>query len=127
MRHVPALVIFAMSCATIAAGEDRPLQAIDRPAISGEKRCLPYFAVTTFGGAAPEQIIFAYQGADGNIKRDTVPKSRTLVQVSEKQTPTYATIPVDGQSGALFRLSQDEYEKARECLPEPKPESKSAR
>ena|SRR5579863_138795 len=127
MRHALAHVTFAMSCTIIAAAEERPLQAIDRPSISGEKRCLPYFATTTFGGAAAEQIVFAYQGQDGNIKRDTVPKSRAFVQLTEKQAATYETIAVDGQSGALFRLNQGEYEKARECLPEPKPESKSAR
>ncbi len=121
-----ALVILTTSCTKIAAAEERPLQPIDRPAISGEKRCLPYFAATTFGGATAEQIVFAYQSPDGNIKRDTIPKARTVVRVMDTQTPSYEHIVVDGQSGALFRLSQSEYEKARDCLPEPKPGTNAA-
>src|SRR5262249_7923491 len=127
MRQLLALVILTTSCTKIAAAEERPLQPIDRPAIPGEKRCLPYFAQTTFGGATAEQIIFAYQSADGNVKRDTIPKTRTVVRVTDKQTPTYENIVVDGQSGALFRLPQNEYEKARDCLPEPKPGTNAAR
>ena len=121
MRQALPLVTFTMSCTIIATAEERPLQPIDRPAISGEKRCLPFFATTTFGGATAEQIIFAYQASDGGVKRDTIPKTRTLVRLTEKQTPTYENTAVDGQSGALFRLNQTEYEKARDCLPEPKP------
>lgn len=109
-----------MSCTIIAAAQERPLQPIDRPVISGEKRCLPFFATTTFNGATAEQIIFAYQASDGSLKRDTIPKTRTLVRLTEKQTTTYEKIDVGGQSGALFRLNQSEYEKARDCLPEPR-------
>ncbi len=113
-----------MGCAILCAAEERPLQPIDRPAFSGEKRCLPFFATTTFGGATAEQIVFTYQLTDGSVKRDTIPKTRTVVRLAEKQTPTYENVPVDGQSGALFRLNQTEYEKARGCLPEPTPEPK---
>lgn len=127
MRQALQLVTLTMSCAIIATAEERPLQPIDRPSISGEKRCLPFFTSTTFGGATPEQIIFAYRASDGNIKRDTIPKTRTLVQLTEKQTPTYENMAVDGQSRALFRLNQSEYEKARDCLPAPTPEPKAAR
>ena len=126
MRQVLPLVTLAMICPIIATAEERPLQPIDRPAISGEKRCLPFFVTTTFGGAAEEQIIFAYQASGGDIKRDTIPKARTLVRLTEKQTPTYENVAVDGQSGALFRLNQTEYEKARDCLPAPKPEPRAA-
>jgi hypothetical protein len=87
---------------------------------------LPFFATTTFGGATAEQIIFAYQASGGNMKGDTIPKTRTLVRLTTEQTPTYENIAVDGQSGALFRLNQAEYEKARDCLPAPKPEPKAA-
>ena len=125
MRQALRVVTLAMSCMIIATAEERPLQPIDRPVISGEKRCLPFFVATTFGGAAEEQIIFAYQASGGDIKRDTIPKTRTLVRLTEKQTPTYESVAVDGQIGALFRLNQTEYEKAHDCLPEPKPEPKA--
>ena len=128
MRQALRVVILTMTCMIIAKAEEHRLQPIDRPAISGEKRCLPFFATTTFGGAAAEQIIFAYQASDGGIKRDTIPKTRTLVRLNEKPTPTYENIAVDGRSGVLFRLNQTEYEKARDCLPEakPEPEARSA-
>jgi hypothetical protein len=126
MRQALPLVTLTMSCTIIATAEERPLQPIDRPVISGEKRCLPFFATTTFGGATAEQIIFAYQASGGNMKGDTIPKTRTLVRLTTEQTPTYENIAVDGQSGALFRLNQAEYEKARDCLPAPKPEPKAA-
>jgi hypothetical protein len=125
MRQALPVVTLTMSCTIIAAAEERPLQPIDRPEISGEKRCMPFFASTTFGGATAEQIIFAYQASVGAVKRDTIPKTRTIVRLTEKQTPTYENVTVNGESGALFRLNQTEYEKARECLPEPKPEPKA--
>ncbi|GEM_PF-6809455 len=127
MRHVIAVVILTMTCTKIAAAQQRPLQAIDRPVIPGERRCLPYFAATTFGGATEEQIIFAYQSSDGSVKRDTIPKTRTVVRVADQQSPSYENIVVDGQSGALFRLPQSEYEKARDCLPQPKPATNAGR
>jgi hypothetical protein len=121
MRQALRLVTLTMSCTIIVTAEERPLQPIDRPVIPGEKRCLPFFVATTFGGAAEEQIIFAYQAAGGETKRDAIPKSRTVVRLTDKQTPTYENVVVDGQSSALFRLNQTEYDKAHVCLPEPKP------
>jgi len=121
MRQALRLVTFAIGCTMIVTAEERPLQPIDRPVIPGEKRCLPFFVATTFGGAAEEQIIFAYQASGGAAKRDTIPKARTVVRLTENQTPTYENVVVGGQSNALFRLNQTEYDKAHVCLPEPKP------
>ncbi len=113
------LFIFLGIFAT-AMAEEQPLQPIDRPVISGETRCLPFFIKTTLI-AAGERIIFWYQAPNGSTERATVPKTQTIVQVPEGKVtaPTYEKTSVDGQDGALFRLSQAEYEKDRACLPEP--------
>jgi hypothetical protein len=125
MRQALRLVMLTASCTMLATAAEQPLQPIDRPAMPGEKRCVPFFATTTFGGAAAEQIIFAYQTPNGDTKRDTIPKTRAFVRVTQGQTPTYENVAVDGQNGAVFRLNQVEYEKARDCLPKPEPDPKA--
>ena len=114
------LVLFALAlgCVVGIAEQQRPLQPINRQAMPDEKRCSDFFFTTTFGGAVAEQIIFAYQASDGSTKRDTIPRKRAVVQLSE--TLTYEKITTENGEGALFRLSNAEYAKARECLPEPK-------
>ena len=112
------LSALSLCCLIAIAAEPRPLQPINRQAFPDEKRCSELFFMTTFGGATAEQIIFAYQDSDGSVKRDTIPKKRVVVQISENQTYE-KTITEDG-AGALFRLSNAEYTKAHECLPEPK-------
>ena len=77
-----------------------------------------FFFTTTFGGAAAEQIVFAYKASDGSTRRDTIPRKRVVVQLSENLT--YEKITTEDGVGALFRLTNAEYAKARECLPEPK-------
>lgn len=125
MRQALRLVTLTVICIILAAAAEQPLQPIDRPTMPGEKRCAPFFATTTFGGATTEQIVFAYQTSLGDTKRDTIPKTRALVRVTDVQAPTYESIPVDGQNGAVFRLNQVEYEKARDCLPKPEPNPKA--
>ena len=125
MRQTLRLVALTVSYLMLATAAEQPLQPIDRPAIPGEKRYVPFFATTTFGGATAEQIVFAYQTSNGGTKRDTIPKTRVLVRLTEGQTPTYENVAVDGQNGAVFRLNRVEYEKARDCLPKPEPDTKA--
>ena len=100
---------------------ERPLQPVNRPVIAGlkETRCPPYLVMTTFGGIAAPQIVFAFKDSGGNTKQDLVSKDRTIVYVSEDQAPTYEKTSVEGRDGAIFRLNPVEYEKAHACLPEP--------
>jgi hypothetical protein len=116
--HGNILFALALGCIVATAEEQRPLQPINRAAFPEEKRCSDFFFTTTFGGAVAEQIIFAYQASDGSTKRDTIPRKRAVVQLSE--TLTYERITTEDGVGALFRVSNAEYAKARECLPEPK-------
>jgi len=113
------LVLFALAlgCVIAVAEEQQPLKPINREAFTDEKRCSDFFYTTTFGGATAEQIIFACQASDGSTKRDTIPRKRATVQLSENLT--YEKIKTDDGPGALFRLSNTEYAKASECLPEP--------
>jgi|HubBroStandDraft_6_1064221.scaffolds.fasta_scaffold678168_2 hypothetical protein len=113
------LCVLALGCAgAIVAGEQQALKPINRAAFPEEKRCSDYFFVNTFGGTVPEQIIFAYQAADGSTKRDSVPMKRAAVRISGDLTYEKVTMD-DGLSGAIFRLSNAEYTKASECLPQP--------
>jgi hypothetical protein len=113
-----ALCVLALGCLVVIAAEQLPLQPINREAFPDEKRCSEFFYTTTFGGSVAEQIVFAYKASDGSTKRDTVPRTRVVVQISESLTWEKTTTP-DG-AGAIFRLSNAEYTKAHECLPEPK-------
>ena len=113
-----ALSVLALGCVVVIADEQLPLQAINREAFPDEKRCSEFFYTTTFGGTVAELIIFAYQASDGSTKRDTVPRKRAVVQISESLT--WEKTKTDDGAGAIFRLSNAEYTKARECLPEPK-------
>jgi hypothetical protein len=110
---------FALFAST-AMADERPLRPTDRSVTPGETRCLPFFVKTTFGGVTSERIVFSFQVSNGTVKRDAVAKSRTVVQIVINPQPTYEKVVADdGYDGAVFRLSQDEYEKARPCLPEP--------
>jgi hypothetical protein len=104
-------------CAAAIAEEQLPLKPIDRDASSDEKRCSEYFYSTTFGGSVAEQIIFAYQSSDGGTKRTAVARKRTVVHIADNLT--YEKTDVDYGDGAVFRLTNAEYTKARECLPQP--------
>ena len=109
--------VVALGFATTGTGDQRPLRPVDREAMSDEKRCSDFFFSTTFGGAVAEQIIFAYETADGTTKRDTTPRKRMVVQISDNMTWERTTS--DMGDGSLFRISRAEYTKAQACLPEP--------
>ena len=122
MRQALFVVALLGVFAAVAMAEEWPLQSVDRPAVVGEMRCMPFFVVTTFGGRTMERIVFSYQVPNGETKRDTVAKTRALVQVREGQ-PTYEKTSVGGEDRALFRLNQADYERARACLPLSEPEA----
>jgi hypothetical protein len=113
-----AIFALALGCVLVIAEEQQPLRPINREAFGDEKRCSDFFFSTTYGGATAEQLIFAYQGSDGNVKRDTVPRKRAVVEISENST--YERTTTSDGTGAIFRLNNADYTKARECLPEPK-------
>ena len=118
MKLLVTVLLAAFAASVAVAAEEKPLQPFDRQELAGETRCLPLFVATTFGGTTSEQIIFSYDADDETAKRDTVPKLRVLVRISNR-APTYEKVSVDGQDGVLFRLSQEEYTKAAACLPKP--------
>jgi hypothetical protein len=111
------LLTFFLGFMAFAQAEEWLLQPIERPAIPGETRCLPFFVATTFGGTT-ERIIFWYQ-AD-SLKREMISKSRIAVQVlGESQKPTYEKTSGEEENQAIFRLSPTDYEKSKGCLPPP--------
>jgi hypothetical protein len=117
------LVLFALAlgCVVAIAEEQQPLRPVNREAFPEEKRCSEFFYMTAYGGADSEQVIFSYQVADGTTKRDMVARKRVVVRLSEELT--YERTTTEDGAGAVFRLSNAEYTKAHECLPQPSPAS----
>jgi hypothetical protein len=114
---ISILVMISMSPGMAQEQSPLPLQPINRPVISEEKRCMPFFIAVQYAGTSEKQIIFACKLPDGTIKPDSVPSSRTVLNLVDGM-PTYEkTTTADGQTGARFRLSQEEYQKAQACLP----------
>ena len=117
------LLVLFCGCAaatTVIAAQDEPipLRSVTRPVMAGEVGCLPLFILTKFSGAAT--VIFAYPGPNGNTKGDAVLLGRTEVHISEGK-PMFEKAS-EGGNGAIFRLSQSDYDKASACLPKPKSE-----
>ena len=91
--------------------------------IVGEKNCPPHFLVTTFKGAMAPTIYFSYEDKDGKAQLGTVPLNRSVVYITTEDKATYEKIPVDGLTGAAFRMTQKVYEEDRACLSAPTPDT----
>jgi hypothetical protein len=115
-------VLFALlACgfAIAAVAQERPLVQVVRPVLQGEVQCAPYFILTTNGGSSSPHVIFAYQKSEGGTRGDAVQQSLVTVQIREGSMPTYQKTVDRQQEGALFLMSQADYDRSRGCLPVP--------
>jgi hypothetical protein len=121
MRLSFALIVIASFAFYVLAAEELPLQPASSK-VASEVKCPPYFIVTTFGGAIKPTIYFNFTDKKGEVQLGTVPTARTEVHIAAEEKATYEEIPLGGVSGAIFRLTQADYDKARACLPPATPE-----
>ena len=86
-----------------------------------QTKCGEYLGYVTYTGVTEKCVSFNYE-ADDNIFIKTAAISTIKVKIdNDKEEPT---VQVVSPSEIVFRMSQTDYDKEKECLPEPEPEKK---
>ena len=81
-----------------------------------EAKCGQYLGYTMYTGVAEKCVSFNYE-ADDNIFIKTAAISTVKTEINNGKTEP--TVQIISPSEIIIRISQEDYDKEKECLPEP--------